>query len=600
MKKAKNMRTMRHSDTVYPYGPGAMVDILGESFVSPDITEWPSENLQPMKCDRLERELGVSHLKTAPSASDGFKSMGQPMVFWRFPKWRFCQNCGLMSKKMFVKNGITLNLCANCEGKMVPLRYVSVCTLGSHLQDIPWYTWVHRKGGSPRQKNCKDEEHLYMKTDASKGESLSAVGVTCQSCGAKRSFAELNHEKALEDDGFRCFGGQPWVYAVGSRTCEHPLRAVQRGSASLYRAEVVSAIDIPEADSSSESLIGKIRNHGHFKTLCDLSNTPAAEYLAESIAEELGVDKGRVLALASNDLPMVQEVSRNLLSGEWAAFEMAFSDERREESEDFDVVPHTFGANKDTPFALRGLVDEVAGVRRLREVRAIRSFSRYKHEANKISVDLGKRNIPDWYPATEQFGEGIFIKFDEAALRRWETSRSVSDRIAKISQRAAKTYRADDVLNLSPRKVLLHTLAHLLLRRLEFESGYPAASLRERIYAEPDGPDPQAGILVYTGAGDKEGTLGGLVRLAEPHYLGRILLRAIEDADTCSNDPVCGESAGQGLFGLNLAGCHGCVLASETSCENGNVYLDRRLVVGDGSMVDGFFDAVLREARATL
>ena len=34
----------------------------------------------------------------------------------------------------------------------------------------------------------------------------------------------------------------------------------------------------------------------------------------------------------------------------------------------------------------------------------------------------------------------------------------------------------------SPKFVLLHTLSHLLIRQLAFESGYNAASLRENIY----------------------------------------------------------------------------------------------------------------------
>ena len=48
------------------------------------------------------------------------------------------------------------------------------------------------------------------------------------------------------------------------------------------------------------------------------------------------------------------------------------------------------------------------------------------------------------------------------------------------------------------RYVMLHTLSHILIRELALECGYNAASIRERIYAEDDGVDPQAGILLYT------------------------------------------------------------------------------------------------------
>mgnify|MGYP003382449437 CR=1 FL=1 len=137
---------------------------------------------------------------------------------------------------------------------------------------------------------------------------------------------------------------------------------------------------------------------------------------------------------------------------------------------------------------------------------------------------------------------------------------------------------------IEPRFVLLHTLAHLLINRLVFECGYGSASLRERLYVST-GESPMAGLLIYTAAGDSEGTMGGLVRLAEPETLGRIIENAIEEAQWCSADPVCAEavySGGQGPDSLNLAACHSCALLPETSCEVFNKYLDRCLFLKGG------------------
>jgi hypothetical protein len=150
-----------------------------------------------------------------------------------------------------------------------------------------------------------------------------------------------------------------------------------------------------------------------------------------------------------------------------------------------------------------------------------------------------------------------------------------------------------------PRFIALHTIAHLLIRRLAFASGYSSASLQERIYANSDRPDRTAGILIYTAAGDAQGTLGGLVRLGEPKMLLPLIVAALDDADVCSNDPVCIESDRQGSSQLNLSACHGCALVSETSCETGNRLLDRQLVLG-GSNVPGFLEAVLPEVRQAL
>ena len=115
-----------------------------------------------------------------------------------------------------------------------------------------------------------------------------------------------------------------------------------------------------------------------------------------------------------------------------------------------------------------------------------------------------------------------------------------------------------------------------------YECGYGAASLQERIYIS-DGPNNMAGVLIYTAAGDSEGTMGGLVRMGNPDYLERIVEKAIESSKWCSVDPVCmevAENGGQGPDSLNLGACHNCALVPETSCEAFNSYLDRAMLTG--------------------
>lgn len=89
-----------------------------------------------------------------------------------------------------------------------------------------------------------------------------------------------------------------------------------------------------------------------------------------------------------------------------------------------------------------------------------------------------------------------------------------------------------------------------------------------------------AAILIYTASGDSEGTLGGLVRQGHHDTFPGIYKKAIESAVSCSNDPVCTMSSGQGRDSLNLAACYSCALLPETCCEEFNVFLDRGVVVG--------------------
>jgi len=116
---------------------------------------------------------------------------------------------------------------------------------------------------------------------------------------------------------------------------------------------------------------------------------------------------------------------------------------------------------------------------------------------------------------------------------------------------------------------------------ISLDCGYPASSLRERIYALPaEGTLPDRyGILIFTGSSDAEGTLGGLVEASR--RIKDFVRKALELASLCSNDPICahhqpGEHDHAPLLG---AACHGCLLVPETSCEQRNEFLDRALVV---------------------
>jgi hypothetical protein len=133
------------------------------------------------------------------------------------------------------------------------------------------------------------------------------------------------------------------------------------------------------------------------------------------------------------------------------------------------------------------------------------------------------------------------------------------------------------------RYLALHTLSHLLIRAIALECGYSAASLSERIYTGTDDDPRRGGILIYTAVPDAEGTLGGLVSLAEREPLIRLTRRALVDARHCSSDPLCAERLPRDPADfLHGAACHVCLFVSETTCERGNRFLDRRFVVPIG------------------
>jgi len=238
------------------------------------------------------------------------------------------------------------------------------------------------------------------------------------------------------------------------------------------------------------------------------------------------------------------------------------------------------------------LLDQVVQVSRLREVRALVGFTRNSSpERGELRPDNGvplSVGPPTWALSVEQRGEGIFFQLHEDKVAKWENQANDNPRVVALRD-AYNRWRANRQLSPSgipiARYLLLHTLSHLLVRQISLECGYSSASIRERIYTGAPG-DPHAGLLLSTAASDSEGTLGGLVALAQPVHLRRVLDQAFDDAQRCSSDPLCSEHVPiDPSEDLHAAACHACLFASETTCEINNRWLDRAVLVdltGDG------------------
>jgi len=249
-----------------------------------------------------------------------------------------------------------------------------------------------------------------------------------------------------------------------------------------------------------------------------------------------------------------------------------------------------------------GYQGEIAGIAKIHAVptmnktTAIAGFSRLL--PRPLDLPVGKRlfrrnphlKSANWLPAVQYVGEGIFITLEKEKLQSWESQLGVQHRVARIDQNLISHNRANPDEPNTPRRVLLHSLSHLLIQQLVLEGGYIAASLSESIYSGPD----MAGFLIYTASPDADGTMGGLVAQSNPQDFAQVFERALEAASWCSNDPVCMELGkdGQGVLGTNLAACHNCCLLPETSCQHFNQALDRALLLGDPtnpSAFEGYF-----------
>lgn len=203
-------------------------------------------------------------------------------------------------------------------------------------------------------------------------------------------------------------------------------------------------------------------------------------------------------------------------------------------------------------------------------------------------VVIRKRYTSKWrketikyFPAVESFGEGIFIDFEDARLDVWLADPAVTARAAVINANYEQNRMGHVARQVDAKLVMIHTLSHLLIKEFEFLCGYPVSSLQERLYV---GPTMQ-GLLIYTIAG-AEGSYGGLTSLAKSDTLVNVIKSALLRAHDCASDPICyhtgDDGQGQGVGGTNLAACYSCAMLPETSCEEFNRFLDRKLVVDEG------------------
>jgi len=380
---------------------------------------------------------------------------------------------------------------------------------------------------------------------------------------------------------------------------------VQSGASNLHYAKISSALAIPpESDKDFErSDRERLLATSIFSEAVNLIDggeiQPMARRFLEVAAKEVGITFERAKAVAL--MLHQEEVADSGAGGEESDIEygeyLAFLAEPNDKKDgDFATEHVTLDGSEVAVASLvestNGLITRVVKAIKLREVRALTGFTRLEPGGDDVTIITPSLGVPSaWLPAVEIYGEGIFLRFDEAAINSWENDPAVVNKLAE-THRLWQESQSAWLPEPTPRFVALHTLAHLLIRQLTFECGYSSASLREKIYsASPEQGKAMAGILIYTAAGDAEGSLGGLVRQAEHPRLIRTLASAVSKASWCSSDPVCSEVR-SGTKGLNTGACHACSLVAETSCTSGNLLLDRALVTG-GNQVPGLFEKLL-------
>lgn len=540
----------------------------------------------------------------------------------RFPSYFVCSNsrCKAMRKAEY-----HLGERPKCRehqgyGRMNQVRFISVCPKG-HIDDFPWRQLV----GCVRGDECPGR--LSMNEQGSSD--LASIKISC-TCGKSGNLGNVTSFDRLEDGTIvsqltrrivestgsesagRCRGRCLWHGPNHYEECGDDIIATFPNATNVYHARTRTSIFIPVrslADGEVESIVRLLESSTDYqtivKTMWGLNKSMAIKHLngiIEDHADMFGdIEKAKgqsesALEQFFSGVPVLQDDAEtpSELESEETAFRRVEFNVLRKAADERDLRTEVVSV----PKTLSNVISRIVKVERLRETRILHGFDRFSPRQESGSPgEIGDRAIRQlfahppsnrWLPGTVVFGEGIYFELNEDTLKQWQRDQHewLVDRLYGDHNFAGRMPWSD--FKIAPvgevkiewisRYLLVHTTAHIVINRLVFECGYSTASLRERLYVSADSAAPQAGILIYTSAGDSEGTLGGLVRLADADRFSGVIQRACDRASWCSADPVCSEVTN--AYDYNLAACHSCVLLPETSCENFNKALDRAIVIG--------------------
>lgn len=602
---------LRPSQLLHTYGVGAVADLPNLSVMILGLDEWNLDQAHLIPEERLlqavRSKLGpqVQSLRRPPYTPEdvhdfagAWSRVGVPVSV--FPGWLRCTDnrCNQLAPA----GGGLFTLLENrhspdktryvhgCRGSggsrptAVPARFVLACPAG-HLDDFPWMYFVHRGA-------LHGTDHTLKLVERGTTGEAASIFVQCSCEVADRSMAEAIGERGKQVLP-ACRGRHPHLGTFD--ICAEQTRTMALGATNGWFAMQLRVFSVPRADDPVDSAVAE--HWDGLRVLAAVPEDAARLVLPTQVMwpqlESFGAD--RVLAAISRRRDVGASATAepddalDIATPEWKAFTGP-------------VLDHPEFSTADEPVltADRGWLSQVRLVKRLREVSALYGFSRI--DAPEWSTAAGGGALvetnraplsvqpPIWVPCSETRGEGIFLRLGEGALAAWEQSPDVHRRaetLIRANQRWCSLRRAEPNWP-GVRYVLLHTFAHVLIREFALECGYGAAGIAERIYAR-SGENAMAGILLYTAAPDSEGTLGGLVELGRRDRLGGLIGQALEAARLCGSDPLCADHNPVPHGRLHGAACHACLFAAETTCERGNHFLDRELLVETFSGRPGAF-----------
>ena len=590
-KKARTPRLagdVRQNQLVSSFGIGSIVDFAKDTVVIGGVDSWdaPSNERRSWEdrkiySENLQALTGAKYFLSPKTESGSRFNKSRDIPAYVFPEMLYCPKCKRFIHYKEAQNTQNPHQCflsgpdgKPCNGRLVAARFV-VCCENGHMEDFPYSWWVHRGEACPSGK-ANPRMSMFNVGGRSDAESLF---VKCEDCGKIRSLESAFSEQAFSgENGFPCTGNHPHLHGKklhGEAACDKPLKTRLRSASGVYFSVSYSALSIPPWSKYAVQIIER-----EYDALQHMPPEGVRTYL-----------RGKVNAFVSFEQLMdaFEIVKAHKGSGQVRSEKDIYFDEYKvlskgelQSEDEYSAVAAAIPAGFDAYFEGITVVDM------LTVIQALKGFTRLK-PWNGSGVGDGepeRRIVPlsayrkEWLPAVKLNGEGVFFRFKESTLQAWASR--TQGRYDEMYHALQDSFYRGANPRFSPQYVALHTFAHLLIREISNACGYSASSLHEKIYSTfENSDDTMCGVLIYLASSDADGSLGGLISIAEDtERLQHLLDNMLRKAQWCSADPLCASSQKQGYLSLNYAACHDCILLPETACEFRNVLLDRAAIVG--------------------
>ncbi|MDC0365097.1 DUF1998 domain-containing protein [Gammaproteobacteria bacterium] len=632
---------LTRNQIIVPFGVGGVYDYKDFSAMTMEVDQW-SYHQKDCEFLNIPNPRFIAYINNKLRLYEGFKSkrifklilppialdanmsdeakkqMGTIAVK-KFPIWGLCSRCQALSK--FDPQSVSTNRCKNpyvskrrqglmqpCAsirgaGILEPVRFIAYCGKG-HMQDFPWAEFMSINCTS----NCdmKTESHnaanpsLYL-SDDSMGNGFTSLELECRKCNETKRMTgiqdSIKREAFLDTYGkkiFQCAGSSPWSKDANEE-CDQTLEIEPRAASKTYSSITVSSLYIPGVEAAKHAF----EESDEFFNLIDrdVIESKARDMIDTlKLDEKYNIKTDRMIQMIKDERQKIDDAMNTEINEEQSEVDFRFEEYKTlciDQVDDERFISKRIPSEKYNPNIINYFTS-IHKIKKLYTHTALMGFSRMSSQLfEKIdSFNPARKNV-NFLPGYEVIGEGIFINFGYDKILKWlAANKNFSKKTKQLIQNGQNhKYSKLKETQFNYAHVMIHTFSHLFMNQLSIQCGYSLTEIKERIYF--DEKAKMAGVLVYTAASDAAGSMGGLVRMADPILFEPLLISAIRNAYACSNDPICFDSTGQGHSSLCLAACHACAMIPDLACDDdipSNTFLDRNSLISNELNAIGYFE----------